>query len=116
MYRLIDEIAIVNPGTGSSIDQFMCCDGFFFATCQHNIGSLRAASAMADDDEDLARQVREQQEQLRELQEALAEAQRLQTSMETRAEEEKKEDEETFDLTAVGIGSKNTGTHSCGAA
>ena len=61
---------------------------------------------MADDDEDLARQVREQQEQLRELQAALAEAQRLQTSMEMRAEEEKKEDEETFDLTAVGIGSK----------
>ena len=52
---------------------------------------------MADDDEDLARQVREQQEQLRELQAALAEAQRLQTSMEMRAEEEKKEDEETFD-------------------
>ena len=66
---------------------------------------------MADDDEDLARQVREQQEQLRELQEALAEAQRLQTSMETRAEEEKKEDEETFDLTAVGIGSKTPPRH-----
>ena len=47
---------------------------------------------MADDDEDLARQVREQHEQLRELQAALAEAQRLQTSMEMRAEEEKKED------------------------
>ena len=62
---------------------------------------------MADDDEDLARQVREQQEQLRELQEALAEAQRLQT----RAEEEKKEDEETFDLTAVGIGSKTPPRH-----
>ena len=66
---------------------------------------------MADDDEDLARQVREQQEQLRELQAALAEAQRLQTSMEMRAEEEKKEDEETFDLTAVGIGSKTPPRH-----
>ena len=65
---------------------------------------------MADDDEDLARQVREQQEQLRELQAALAEAQRLQTSMEMRAEEEKK-DEETFDLTAVGIGSKTPPRH-----
>ena len=64
-----------------------------------------------DDDEDLARQVREQQEQLRELQAALAEAQRLQTSMEMRAEEEKKEDEETFDLTAVGIGSKTPPRH-----